>query len=87
MEEVKIFCNSFFNSYVYYLTGGFNASTRAFNLLTRAFNLPTRAFNVATRAVNLLTPAFVLVTCRFVLVARISELATRNWYFTFPLNN
>ena len=32
-----------FNSYVYYLTRGFIASTGAFNFLTRAFNLPTRA--------------------------------------------
>ena len=32
-----------FNSYVYYLSRGFIASTRAFNLLTRAFNLPIRA--------------------------------------------
>ena len=31
-----------FNSYVYYLTRGFIASTGAFNFLTRAFNLPTR---------------------------------------------
>ena len=28
-----------FNSYVYYLTRGFIASTHAFHLLTRAFNL------------------------------------------------
>ena len=41
-----------FNSYVYYLSRGFIASTRAFNLLTRAFNLPTRAFNLPTRAFN-----------------------------------
>ena len=33
-----------FNSYVYYLTGGFIASTRAFNLLNRAFNLPNSRF-------------------------------------------
>ena len=38
-----------FNSYVYYLTRDFIASTHAFNLLTRAFNLPTRAFNFAAR--------------------------------------
>ena len=36
-----------FNSYVYYLTRGFIASTRTFNLLTRAFNLTARAFNLA----------------------------------------
>ena len=38
--EIGIFS---FNSYVYYLTGGVIASTRAFNILTRAFNLPTCA--------------------------------------------
>ena len=47
--EVGIFS---FNSYVYYLSLGFIASTRAFNLLTRAFNLPTRAFNLPTCAFN-----------------------------------
>ena len=31
-----------FNSYVYYLTRGFIASTCAFNLLTCTFNLATR---------------------------------------------
>ena len=36
--EIRIFS---FNSYFYYLTRGFIASTRAFNPLTRAFNLPT----------------------------------------------
>ena len=51
-----------FNSYVYYLTRDFIASTRAFYLLTRAFNLPTRAFNLATRAFSLLTCGFELVT-------------------------
>ena len=35
--------NLSFNSYVYYLTRVYFASTRAFNLLTRAFILPTRA--------------------------------------------
>ena len=44
-----------FNWYVYYLTPGFIASTRAFNLPTRAFNLPTRDFNLPTRAFNLPT--------------------------------
>ena len=42
-----------FNSYVYCLTRGFIASTRAFNLLARGFNLPTRAFSVPTRGFNL----------------------------------
>ena len=41
--EIGIFS---FNSYVYYLTRDFIASTRAFNLLTCAFNLPTRACSV-----------------------------------------
>ena len=50
-----------FNSYVYYLSRSFLASTRAFNLLTRAVNLPTRAFNHATRAFSL-TRGFELVT-------------------------
>ena len=46
-----------FNSYVYYLTRGFIASTRVFKLLTCAFNLLTRAFNLTTRAINLPTRA------------------------------
>ena len=41
--EIGIFS---FNSFVYYLTRSFIASTGAFNLLTRAFNLLTRAFNL-----------------------------------------
>ena len=53
------------NSYVYHLTPGFIASTRAFNLLTRAFSLPTRAFDVATRPFNVLIREFELLTCRF----------------------
>ena len=87
--ELAIFS---FNSYVYYLTRGFIASTRAFNLLTRAFNLPTRAFslltrafNLATRAFSVLTREFKLVTRRFELVTREFELVTRNSCFTFPL--
>ena len=36
--ELRIFS---FNSYVYYVTPGFIASTRAFDLPARAFNLPT----------------------------------------------
>ena len=66
-----------FNSYVYYLTRGFIASTPTFNLPTRAFNLPTRAFNLATRAYNLPIHAFSLLTRGF-------ELVTRNSCFTFP---
>ena len=50
--ELEIFS---FNSFDYYLTCGFIASTRAF---TRAFNLPTRAFSVPARAFNLATRAF-----------------------------
>ena len=68
-----------FNSYVYYLTRGFSASTRVFNLLTRAFNLPTRAFNLATRAFILLTCAFELVTRGFELVTREFELIIREF--------
>ena len=89
-----------FNSYVYYLTRGFIASTRDFNLLTRAFNLstrafsvPTRAFNLATRAFSLLTRGFELVTrgfelvtCVFEVVTCGFELLTRNSCFTFPLS-
>ena len=72
--EIGIFS---FNSYVYYLTHGFIASTRAFNLLTRAFNLPTRTFNLATRAFNLATRTFSLLTRGFELVTRELELVTR----------
>ena len=57
--EIGIFS---FNSYVYYLTHGFIASTRAFNLLTRAFNLPTRDFNLAICAFSLLTRGLEFVT-------------------------
>ena len=60
-----------FNAYVYYITCGFIASTRAFNILTRAFNLSTRAFNLATRAFGVLTCGFELVTCGFELVTRV----------------
>ena len=66
-----------FNSYVYYLTRSFIASTRACNLATRAFNL-------ATRASSLLTREFELVTRGFELVIRGFELVTRNSRFTFP---
>ena len=68
-----------FYSYVYYLTRGFVASTRAFNLLICAFNLPTRAFSL-----SLLTRKFELVTRRFELVTRGFELETLKSCFTFP---
>ena len=54
-----------FNSYVYYLTCGFIASTRAFNLLTRAYNLPTYAFSLPTSAFNLAARAFSVLTREF----------------------
>ena len=38
-----------FNSYVYYLSHGFIASTRAFNLPTRRFELVAREFELVTR--------------------------------------
>ena len=57
-----------FNSYVYYLSRGFIASTRAFNLLNRAFNLLTRAFSLPTHAFNLATRAFSVLTRGFELV-------------------
>ena len=66
--ELQIFS---FNSYAYYLTRVFIASTRAFNLLARTFNLPTRAFNLATCAFSLLTHGFELVTHGFELVTRV----------------
>ena len=58
-----------FNSYVYYLTRGFIASTRAFNLATRVFALLIRGFELAT--------------CVFELRSRGFELVTRNSCFTF----
>ena len=74
-----------FNSYVYYLSRGFIASTRAFNLLTSAFKLPTRAFNLPTCAFNHATHDFSLLTRGSELVTRGFELVTRNSCFTFPL--
>ena len=56
--QLRIFS---FNSYLYYVTMGFIASTRAFNLVSRAFNPPTRAFNLATCGFSLLTRGFELV--------------------------
>ena len=73
-----------FNSYVFYLTRDFIASTRTFNLPIRAFNLPTRAFDLATRAFSLASRAFSLLTRGFELVTRGFELVTRNSCFTFP---
>ena len=73
-----------FNSYVFYLTRDFIASTRAFNLPIRAFNLPTRAFDLATRAFSLASRAFSLLTRGFERVTRGFELVTRNSCFTFP---
>ena len=63
--ELEIFS---FNSYVYYVTRGFIASTPAFNLLCCAFNLPARAFSLPTRAFNLATSSFSVLTCEFELV-------------------
>ena len=65
-----------FNSYVYYVTRGFIASTCAFNLLTRTFILLTHAFNPPTRAFSLVTRGFELATRGFELVTRGFELAT-----------
>ena len=59
------------NSYVYYLSRTFIASTRAFNLLTSAFGLPTRVFNLATRAFSVLIRGFELVTRGFEFVTRV----------------
>ena len=68
-----------FNSYVYYVTRSFIASTNAFNLLTRAFNLPTRGFNLPACAFSLLLREFELVTCGYELVVRGFELLTRGF--------
>ena len=68
-----------FNSYVYYLTRSFVASTRAFNLLTRAFNLATRPFNPLTRGFELVTRRFELLTRGFELVACGFELINRGF--------
>ena len=66
-----------FHSYVYYLTCGFVASSRAFNLLTLAFNLPTHVFSLQTRAFNLATRTFGLLTRGF-------EIVTHESCFSFP---
>ena len=79
--ELAIFS---FNSYVYYLTHSFIASTRAFNLPTQAFNLATRASSVLTRIFELVTCGFELVIRRFELITCRFELVTRlllfHWY-------
>ena len=66
-----------FNSYVYYLTCGFIASTRAFYHLTRGFELVTRGCELVTREFELVPRGFELVTRGF-------ERVTRNSCFTFP---
>ena len=81
--ELRIFSS---NSYVYYLSRGFIASTRAFDLVTRAFNLPTRTFNIVTRAFSVLTREFELVTRGFELVTRGFELVTRVLLFHLSIN-
>ena len=95
--ELEVFS---FNSWVYYLTHGFIASTCSFNLLTCAFDLATSGFNLATRAFSLLTRGFELVTRELEFVTRRFELVTRgfevvaqgfelvtgNSCFTFPPN-
>ena len=80
----SIFLNSeFFNLYVYYLSRGLIASTRAFNFLTRAFNLPTRTFNLTSHAFSLLIRGLELVTRGFELITREFEHVTCNSCFTF----
>ena len=66
-----------FNSYFYYLTRGFIASTRALNLPTRAFRLLTRAFILVTREFELVTRGSELVTRGFELLTRGFEPVTR----------
>ena len=70
-----------FNSYIYYLTRGFIASTDAFNLLTCAFNLPTRVFSLLTRGFELVACGLELVTRSFKLVTRRFEFVTRRFEF------
>ena len=72
----------FSNSYVYYLTCGFIASSRAFSLLTCAFNLPTRAFNLATHAFSLVTRGFEPLTRGFEPITRGFELPTHRFELT-----
>ena len=63
-REIQFLNSAFssFNSYVYYLTRRFIASTHAFNFLARNFNLPTCAFSLSTRVFTLITRRFELVT-------------------------
>ena len=68
-----------FNSYVYYLTRVFIASTRAFSLPARAFNLATYAFSVLTREFELVTPRSEPVTRELELITREFELVTRGF--------
>ena len=44
-----------FNSYVYYLSRGFIASTRAFNLATHAFGVLNRVLELVTRGFELVS--------------------------------
>ena len=74
--ELRIFS---FNSYLYFLTRGFIASTRSFNLLSRAFDLATRAFSVLTPEFELATRGFELVTREFEPITREFELVTRKY--------
>ena len=74
ISELGIFS---FNSYVYYLSRSFIASTRTFNLPTRDFNLAARAFSPLTRRSEAITRGFELVTREF-------ELVSCNLCFTFP---
>ena len=74
--ELEIFS---FNSYVYYLSRGFIASTRAFNLPTSTFNHATRVFSLLTCGFKLVTREVELLTCGFQLVTGGFELITR-WF-------
>ena len=67
------------DSYVYYLTRGFIASTHAFNFPTRAFNLGTRAFGLLTHGFEPVTHRFELVTRRFEFVTRGFELVAHGF--------
>ena len=71
-SEIEIF----FNSYVYYLTHGFFASTRAFSLQACKLELVICEFELGTCG-------FLLVTHGVKLVTRKSELVTRISCFNF----
>ena len=89
-DTVK-WCNSIFlkldsfsfNSYVYYLTRRFFASTRAFNLAACPFNLARPPFSHLTHIFELVTRGLGLVTRGFELEARQFELVTRVLFFLF----